>query len=117
MALTMTRNRTQTALTKLAERVASVHGELAYVDGRLAGDLPEPLREGLARRRGELVELREALYLTLQQFDPGLDPKAIGATDEWLRPYGRGMTAKKRYEAAVLRRTAPVAASAAPWCC
>ena len=100
MALTMTRNRTQTALTKLAERVASVHGELAYVDGRLAGDLPEPLREGLARRRGELVELREALYVTLRQFDSALDPTAIGATEEWLRLYGRGNAARKRYETA-----------------
>lgn len=101
MALTMTRNRTQTALTKLAERVVAVHGELVYVEGRLADDLSGSLREGLARRRGELVELREALYVTLRQFDPALDPTAIGATDEWLKPYGRGTAARKRYEAAL----------------
>lgn len=62
MALTMTRNRTQTTLTKLAERIAAVHGELAYLEGQLAGKVPEGLREGLVRRRRELVELREALY-------------------------------------------------------
>lgn len=101
--MTMTRNRTQTTLTKLAERVASVHGELAYVDGRLACDLPEPLREGLARRRGELVELREALYVTLRQFDPALDPMSIGATEEWLRPYGRGIAGRERYARSLLR--------------
>lgn len=101
MALTMTRNRTQTTLTKLAERVASVHGELAYVEGRLdtgLAGLPAKLREGLARRRGELVALREVLYVTLRQFDPALDPSAIGTTEEWLKPFGRGMAARKRYD-------------------
>ncbi len=99
--MTMTRNRTQTTLTKLAKKVASVHGELAYVERRLADDIPGPLREALACRRGELVEMREALYVTVRQFDPALDPKAIGATDEWLRPYGRGLVARKRYETAL----------------
>ena len=36
MALTMTRTRTQTTLTKLVELVANVHGELAFVEGLLA---------------------------------------------------------------------------------
>ena len=36
MALTMTRTRTQTTLTKLAELVAHVHGELEFVEGLLA---------------------------------------------------------------------------------
>lgn len=103
MALTMTRNRTQTTLSKLAERVASVHGELAYVERRLADgtqEMPVGLREGLERRRGELVELREALYVTLRQFDPALDPTCIGSTDGWLKPYGRGLAARRRYETA-----------------
>lgn len=95
----MTRNRTQTTLTKLAERVASVHGELAYVEGRLAAELAAETREGLARRRDELLTLKDALYVTLRQFDPGLDPRTIGATDEWLRPFGRGRAARRRYEA------------------
>ncbi|MFO1336867.1 MAG: hypothetical protein U1F53_01300 [Burkholderiaceae bacterium] len=109
MALTMTRTRTQKALTKLAERVAAVHGELAYVEGRLdAGDveLREELREGLARRHGELMAMREALYVTLRQFDSALDPTAIGSSDEWLKPFGRGTAGRRRYEAALPLRTA-----------
>ena len=35
MALTMTRTRTQTALTKLAGMVANIHGELAFVEAAL----------------------------------------------------------------------------------
>lgn len=98
MALSQTRCRNQTTLTKLATRIASVHGELAYVEGRLAGDLRPELREGPARRRGELLEIREALYMTLRQFDPALDPTAIGTVEDWLKPYGRGMAGIQRYE-------------------
>ena len=98
MALTMTRTRTQTALTTLAERVAAVHGELAYLEGRLGGVLRAEVREGMARRSVELLPTREALYVTLRQFDPALDPTTIGATEEWLRPFGRGMAGRRRYE-------------------
>lgn len=98
MALTMTRTRTQTALTKLAERVAAVHGELAYLEGRLGGELGPELREGMALRRAELLATRDALYVTLRQFDPALDPTAIGATEDWLRPFGRGMAGRRRCE-------------------
>ena len=101
MALSQSRCRNQTTLTKLATRVASVHGELAYLEGRLGDDLGPELREGLARRRGELLENREALYVTLRQFDPALDPTAIGSVEDWLKPFGRGMAGKKRYEAAL----------------
>lgn len=101
MALTMTRTRTQTALTKLAERVAAVHGELSYLEGRLGSALRAEVREAMVRRRAELLATREALYVTLRQFDPASDPTAIGATEEWLRPFGRGMAGKKRYEVAV----------------
>lgn len=104
MALSQTRCRNQTTLTKLATRVASVHGELAYVEGRLAGELAPELREGLARRRGELLEIREALYVTLRQFDPALDPTAIGMVEDWLKPFGRGLAAKQRYELNVARQ-------------
>jgi hypothetical protein len=111
VALTMTRTRTQTALTMLAGRVAKVHGELTYVDERLAGELPAELREGLTRRRGELLGLRIALYATLRQFDSRLDPTAIGATEDWLRPYGRGNAGKRRYEAATLDEASSTASS------
>lgn len=98
MAMTMTRTRTQTALTKLAERVAAVHGELAYLEGRLGEDLGTELREGMARRRAELLATREALYVTLRQFDSALEPTAIGAMEDWLKPFGRGTAGKKRYD-------------------
>ena len=55
----------------------------------------------LARRRGELLAMRDALYVTLRQFDPALDPTTIGATEEWLKPFGRGMAGRRRYEAAL----------------
>jgi len=38
MALTMTRTRTQTALTQLVETLANLKGELAFVEGWLAED-------------------------------------------------------------------------------
>lgn len=98
MALTMTRTRNQTTLTKLSERVATVHGELAYVEGRLACELPESLRVGLERRRGELLVLREALYGVFQRYDSRLDPTSIGTLDRWLKPYGRGRTGMRRYD-------------------
>lgn len=103
MALSQTRCRNQTTLTKLATRIASVHGELAYVEGRLGGDLRPEARSGLARRRGELLALRDALHVTLRQFDPGLDPSAIGTVGDWLKPFGRGLAGRRRYELAAAR--------------
>jgi hypothetical protein len=115
MALTMTRTRTQTALTKLVTLAANVHGELAFVEEHLqallggstrARGLPrstadrEQVREALQHRRQELLTTRDALYLTLKQFDPALEPKCIGETQDWLRPFGRGLAAKRRYLAA-----------------
>ena len=105
MALTMTRTRTQTALTKLAQQVAIVHGELAFVEELLGNSLDpwlaqlqriksgrpiteDVLRHGLAHRHQTLICIRNALYTTVQQFDPDLDPEQIGTLDEWLKPYG-----------------------------
>jgi len=99
MALTMTRARTQTALTKLAAMVANVHGELAFLQGLLArpGRLAERQREALHARRAALEGQRQALHLTLRQFDPSLDPDAIGTSDEWMKAHGRGEAALRRY--------------------
>lgn len=105
MALTMTRTRTQTALTKLAQQVAIVHSELAFVEELLENTLDawvthvsrlkggrqvteDTLRGGLLLRRQTLIGIRTALYATIKQFDPELDPEQIGALDEWLKPYG-----------------------------
>lgn len=124
MALTMTRTRTQTTLTKLASLVANTHGELAFVEEQLqaltgAGATVPPLprsaadrqrlESGLLRRRQELLAARDALYVTLRQFDPALDLAAIGETQDWLRPFGRGLAARRRYLAAFVGRTGPAA--------
>lgn len=114
MALTMTRTRTQTALTKLATMVANVHGELAFVERLLEKASAEVSRVGepaaaaakakpktkgataadsaaaLVRRREELLQTRDSLYATVRQFDPGLDPADIGSDDGWLKKFGRG---------------------------
>lgn len=89
MALTMTRTRTQTALTQMAQKLAEVRGELQFVDV-LALDLSvEEVEVGavLARRRDELARQEAALVVTLRQFDAGLDVDSVGAVDTWRRGY------------------------------
>lgn len=72
MALTMTRTRTQTTLTKLVTQLARINGEL------------EALREGPADDPGLAIRERhrEALVLTLHQFDSTLDFAVVGALKE-----------------------------------
>lgn len=90
MALTMTRTRTQTALTRLAEAVAAVHGELAALECLLE-TLPESAPALQARRQALLAD-RAALHLTLRQFDDALDAQCIDASGAWLRAWpGRGV--------------------------
>lgn len=90
MALTMTRTRTQTALTQLAKLVAEVHGELSTVES-LIQNHPEHA-VALRKRRTELESHRDAFYATIKQFNPELDPTVVGALDGWMRPYGRSGT-------------------------
>lgn len=112
MALTMTRTRTQTTLTKLATMVANIHGELEFVEGLLAEAETADAAADAASKRGKaarkklspeqlgalrarkavLEEKRQALYLTLRQFDSEADPAAIAASKAWLRPFGRGVS-------------------------
>lgn len=78
MALTMTRTRTQTALTKLAEIIASVHGELDCVEGLLTGSgLGPGATAKLVARQHKLTLDRDALYATIRQFDAKIEPTAI----------------------------------------
>lgn len=104
MALTMTRTRTQTALTKLALMVANVHGELAFVEGVLTGSGlgPETVVQ-LQARRQKLVADRDALYATVRRFDDNLDPKRIDAGDGWKLQWGRKGLGLKTLEARYLR--------------
>lgn len=81
MALTMTRTRTQTALTKLVDLLARTNGELDFVRELLV-EAPGH-REGLAAREAQLVPQREALLLTIRQFDPELDPEEVGSDADW----------------------------------
>ncbi len=86
----MTRTRTQTALTKLAEAVASVHGELVALECLLDA-FPESA-PALQTRRQALLADRAALHLTLRQFDAALDAQHIGTSGAWLRAWpGRGV--------------------------
>ena len=87
MALTMTRTRTQTGLTRLANLLANLNGELEFIERRACKG-PE-YAATLAARKQQLAAHREAVCRTLTQFDPELDPTAIGTADEWLKPYGR----------------------------
>ncbi len=95
MALTMTRTRTQTTLTKLAEMVANVHGELAFLDGLLSGatgslqGMTPGAHERLAARRLKLRGDCDALYATIRQFDGNIDPAGIGSADGGRKQYGR----------------------------
>ena len=100
MALTMTRTRTQTTLTKLAELVANVHGELEFVEGLLvqearsangpiSGSLDAGAQAFLQARQRQLMANRDALYATVRQFDPALVPEGIGVGADWKLRYGR----------------------------
>lgn len=81
MALTMTRTRTQTALSKLVGLLARVNGELDFVRELLV--VAPGHREELLEREAQLVSQQEALMLTIRQFDPELDPEDVGSADDW----------------------------------
>lgn len=87
MALTMTRTRTQTTLNKLAETLANVNGELAFVEGllmRTEGAEAEPAaRIRLVTRLQKLAGDRAALCATIRQFDAQIDPERVGTLEVW----------------------------------
>ncbi len=82
----MTRTRTQTTLTRLAQATAEVHAELALTEA-LTSLLPDSYPQLAARRQHLLLE-RDALYLTLRQFDEEIDGQLIGQSWRWLRRGG-----------------------------
>lgn len=71
----MTRTRTQTTLTRLAELLANLNGEIEFVDGLLER-FPDH-REALSLRRDSLAANRDAVAATLRQFDPALAVDAV----------------------------------------
>lgn len=84
MALTMTRTRTQTTLTKLVQKLAEVKGELAFVEAWMA-EATAPAE--LARRRAQLEGQAQALVTTLQLFDPDLDVERVAVSEGWRKQY------------------------------
>ena len=107
MALTLTRTRTQTTLTKLALMVANVHGELEFLEGLLAQNSGPATgaaegfeafsgQDQLLARRQVLHSNRDALYATVKRFDPALEPAEIGCAQDWRLKYVRkGVSEKK----------------------
>lgn len=105
MALTMTRTRTQTALTQLVETLANLKGELAFVEEWLAED-GGPAE--LIARRELLVQQVAALTTTLQVFDPGLEAGQVTAAEGWRKAYrGRSTAALKRHIQRLLAPSTP----------
>lgn len=84
MALTMTRTRTQTTLTKLATMAANLKGELAFVDEWLA---EEGAPAELIHRKEELLEQLKALTTTLRVFDPELDVGQVAPAEDWRKAF------------------------------
>jgi hypothetical protein len=76
MALTMTRTRTQTTLTKLVQILAEVRGEKAFGEAWMA-EAGAPAE--LARRRALLDEQAQALMTTLLLVDSDLDVERVAA--------------------------------------
>jgi hypothetical protein len=87
MALTMTRTRTQTTLTRLTKLLSNLNGELEFVEC-LMRQMPEQ-QLVLAARRITLLSNRDAVYSTIRQFDPEMETARVGSANEWMRAYGR----------------------------
>ena len=85
MALTKTRTRTQTALTRLAKLLANLNGELEFVE-RLKREQPG-FCDVLEVRQAKLTEDRAAVCATVRQFDSELSLTEIGTSDQWKRLY------------------------------
>src|SRR5574343_148913 len=77
MALTMTRTRTQTALTKLVELVANVHGELETVERLLA-----ELRTQVAQRESSAMPRHESSEIARRPSSAGKRRAAHAQEDE-----------------------------------
>ncbi|WP_238530046.1 hypothetical protein [Alicycliphilus denitrificans] len=71
-------------MTKLAQKLGEVKGELAFVDEWLA-EAGAPVE--LARRRTLLEQQATALTTTLHLFDPELDVDQVAALDGWRKLY------------------------------
>ena len=105
MALTMTRTRTQTALSRMAQKLAEVNGERAYVQELMDQGALGASAAALRQRAAALESLRGALLITLHQFDPDIDAQQVGTVDTWRKCYGR-QCAPKTFRTRYLARLA-----------
>lgn len=115
MALTMTRTRTQTTLNRLSQMIANVHGELATIDRLVSLETSsDTTTKALLNQRAQREQDKAALYATLIQFDPELDPLRIRLSDEWMRVYGRPGTAAalEKYVADIVKHFSSLSGSA-----
>ena len=87
MSLTMTRTRTQTALTRLAKLLANLNGEMEFVE-RLKKELPA-FSNALEARRTKLAADRAAVCATIKQFDPDVDYSLVASSKDWSTAYCR----------------------------
>ncbi len=87
MALTKTRTRTQTALTRLALLIANVHGELALVEGLLAGPEERPDAQLRALRRN---------VPSYKSCGPRSTPLCSNSTQGWTPPTSAPTTGGSR---------------------
>lgn len=89
MALTLTRTRTHTALTKMSTLLANLNGELEFVRALLEA---EPVHQAaLATRETVLQQKREAVMATIRQVDPNIDPEDVGTADGWRKQERRNL--------------------------
>ena len=110
MALTRTRTRRQTTLTKLAQLTANLHSELAFAESLLAAPDTRPDERALiAAHHTQLARHRDALHATIRQFDPSLDPSSIGAVGHWQRRLGQMGLSPKTLKVRLLKELAAAA--------
>jgi hypothetical protein len=84
MAITHSRIRNQTTLDNLAKMLAGLNGEYGFCRGLLdACELESADADRLRKHVAGLETKREALRLTLLQFDPKLDVESIRGLDTW----------------------------------
>ena len=89
MAITASRTRNRTTLNNLAKMLAGLNGEYGFCLQLLeAGELGSAVIERLQKHVAVLATKREALRLTLLQFDPQLDVDSIRGLDSWQTRFG-----------------------------
>ena len=89
MAVTPSRTRNRTTLNNLAKMLADLNGEYDFCAALLKGGELEIADAALLQKHVAILETkREALRLTLLQFEPQLDVDSIRGLDTWRKRLG-----------------------------